>query len=95
MDFLAAPVVARRCVLESDLRLCLRVQIRTWTQSVPSAVADGCVAIGRLSAAHPPATAGGTDLLQVEPLTLEAKRLVDPTQCAEFLTNFSFGTPPM
>src|SRR6185369_16300722 len=38
----------------------LRVGRRTWRRSVPSAVADGSLRIG-----DPPATAGGTDLLQV------------------------------
>jgi hypothetical protein len=37
----------------------------SWTRSVPPAVAGGCAAVRRLlRAAHPPATAGGTDRVQ-------------------------------
>ena len=67
-----------------------RVSSRTWKRSVPPAVAGGCVAMRRrsitccvyfavtaptcLRAAHPPATAGGTDLFQVRLLTLRQGR---------------------
>jgi hypothetical protein len=45
---------------------------RIWTQSVPSAVADGCAAGNQSQkAAHPSATADGTKCVQVWILSLE------------------------
>src|SRR5262245_50453669 len=47
----------------------------TWTQSVPPAVAGGCVASWSqsMSTTYPPATAGGADCLQQRVRTFEPK----------------------
>src|SRR5678816_608797 len=52
-----------------------KVRIVCWTGSVPPAIAGGCVAFTPVLnlAAHPPATAGGTDRVQQEFPTFEVK----------------------
>jgi len=64
-----------------DLKLKIESGRGTWTQSVPSAVADGLLIIMRnadyswIRTLHPSATADGTDCVQVPRPDFEAKRL--------------------
>lgn len=51
-----------------------QLKLVTWARSVPPAIAGGCVSNkDRAALTHPPATAGGTDRVQVRRLSFEAK----------------------
>ena len=66
---------------------------RTWTQSVPPAVAGGCAAGNQLQELrmHPPATAGGTDCVQEETRSVDRFLLyLSAIACLVVLSTYQF-----
>src|ERR1044072_4523025 len=63
---LGIAIMSRRSCRVLGIRLYLKIPNRTWIQSVPPAVAGGCMRSlwGLEPTAYPPATAGGTDWIQ-------------------------------